>query len=84
MAKTSICTLSCGHSKQEIYNGLGCVDITVEPHFERSELSNELIDLSREYVIYGLCDDSIIVCTDETIDFYGEIYKISNGNIEEI
>lgn len=84
LAKTAICTLNCGHSKQEIYEGLGCVDISVEPHFIRSEFSKELIDLSKQYTIYGLCDESIIICAGEKIDFYGEIYKLSNGNVEAI
>lgn len=82
MAKTSICTLSCGHYKQLVYNGLGCVDISVEPHFVRSEVSDELIDLSKKYTIYGLCDDSLIVCSGKSIEFHGEIYKLSQGNIE--
>lgn len=84
LAKISICTLTCEHYKQEIYNGLGCVDVSVEPHFVRNEVSKELIDLSKKYTIYGLCDDSIIVCSGKTIEFYGEIYKLTNGNIEEI
>ncbi len=84
MAKTSICTLSCGHFKQEIYDGLACVDISVEPHFIRNKVSEELIDLSKKYTIYGLCDDSFIVCSGETIEFYGEIYKLSRGNIERL
>lgn len=84
MAKTSICTLSCGHFKQEIYNGLACVDISVEPHFIREEVSDELIDLSKKYTIYGLCDESFIVCSGETIEFYGEIYILSQGNIERV
>ncbi len=84
MAKTSICTLSCGHFKQEIYEGLACVDISVEPHFIRDKVSDELIDLSKKYTIYGLCDDSFIVCSGETIEFYGAIYKLSLGNIERL
>lgn len=84
MAKTSICTLSCGHFKQEIYNGLACVDISVEPHFIRNEVSDELIDLSKKYTIYGLCDESFIACSGETIEFYGEIYKLRQGNIEKV
>lgn len=84
LAKTAICTLNCGHSKQEIYEGLGCVDISVEPHFIRGKMSDELIHLSEQYIMYGLCDDSIIVCSDEKIDFYGEIYKLSAGNMEVI
>lgn len=84
LAKTAICTLNCGHYQQEIYEGLGCVNVSVEPHFIRSEVSKELIDLSGQYTIYGLCDDSIIVCSGGTIDFYGKIYKLSDGNIEVI
>lgn len=84
MAKTSICTLTCGHYKQEIYNGLGCVDISVEPHFIRDNVSDELIELSQEYTIYGACDESIIVCAGGSIEFYGEIYKIKQGIVERI
>lgn len=84
LARTAICTLSCGHAKQEIYKGLGCVDISVEPHFARSKVSQELLGLSAKYTIYGLCDDSMIVCTNDTVEFYGEIYKLSGGSIEKI
>ena len=84
MAETTICTLSCGHRKQEIYRGLGCVDISVEPHFDIDKVSDELLELSKGYVIYGLCDDAIIVCKDGDLEFYGEIYKIEGGNVERI
>lgn len=84
MARTSICTLSCGHRKQEIYSGLGCVDISVEPHFVRENVSDELIALSKDYIIYGLYDDAIIVCSGEAIEFYGEVYKLSKGIVERI
>lgn len=84
LTSTAICTLSCGHDNQLIYKGLGCVDISVEPHFIRSEVSNELLELSQKYVIYGLCDDSIIVCEREKMEFYGQIYKINNGDVEQI
>ena len=84
MAKTAICTLSCGHYKQEIYNGLGCVDVSVEPHFVRDNVSEELLALSEEYTIYGLCDDGLIVCSGETVEFYGEVYRISNRTVDRI
>ena len=84
LARTAICTLSCGHTKQEIYKGLGCVNISVEPHFVRSTVSQELLDLSAKYTIYGLCDDSMIIYTDDTVEFYGEIYKLCSGSIEKI
>lgn len=50
LAETAICTISCKHAKQEIYHGLGCVNITVEPHFVRSQLSKELLELSEKYI----------------------------------
>lgn len=50
LAETVICTLSCEHHRQEIYKGLGCVNISVEPHFVRSEVSDELIELSKKYI----------------------------------
>ncbi len=84
MAKTAICTLSCGHHKREIYSGLGCVDISVEPHFVREKVSEELLVLSEEYTIYGLCDDGLIVCSGESVEFYGEVYRLSNRIVERI
>lgn len=81
MAKNAICTLSCGHAKQEIYEGLGFVDFSVEPHFVREKLSDELLELSKEYMIYGLCDDSIIVSKNGKVSFYGEVYQLKDGQI---
>lgn len=84
LARTAICTVSCGHDRQEIYSALGCVNISVEPHFVRNAVSDELMGLSQKYVIYGLCDDSIIICSDKKTEFFGEIYKLSGGNIERV
>lgn len=84
LAETAICTLSCEHYNQEIYKGLGCVNLSVEPHFIRNKVSSELLELSNNYVIYGLCDDSIIICREGKYEFYGEIYKLSNGNVEQM
>lgn len=84
LADTAICTRSCGHDPQQIYLGIGCVKISVEPHFVLSELSDELRELSEKYMIYGLCDESVIVCEDENIEFYGEIYKIEKGKVEKV
>ena len=84
LACTAICTVSCGHDRQEIYSALGCVDISVEPHFVRSAVSDEVTELSDKYVIYGLCDDSVIVCTDGKTEYFGEIYRLSRGNIERV
>ena len=84
LGKTAICTLTCRHNELEIYNALGCVDISVEPHFDHQNVTDELMQLSKEYTIYGLCDDSVIVCSDEKKEFYGEVYKLSNGIMEQL
>lgn len=84
LAKTAICTLTCQHDKLEIYRALGCVNLSVEPHFDRENITDELVQLSKKYTIYGLCDNSIVICSDGKTEFYGDIYKISNGIIEKI
>lgn len=84
MADTAVCTLSCGHREQLVYKALGCVDIHVEPHFVRNSVSNELLELSKEYEFYGLCDESCIVFCNEIMELYGEIYRITNGSIEQV
>ena len=55
LTKMAICTLACGHDKQEIYEGIGCVEFSVEPHFDRNKVSKELLELSKQYIIYGFC-----------------------------
>ena len=80
LAKTAICT----HHAFSIYDALGCVDISVVPHFDRNKITDALIQFSKEHTIYGLCDDSVIVCADEKTAFYGDIYKLSNGIIEQL
>ena len=52
--------------------------------FYQKQSLDELIELSKEHVIYGLCDNSFIVCSDDKTEFYGEIYKLHQGNIENI
>lgn len=84
LADTAICTRDCEHDYQQIYPGLGCVRISVEPHFVLSKFSDEILELSENYVIYGLCDESVIVCEDGNTEFYGEIYKIEKGNVERV
>lgn len=84
LSKTAICTLSCGHCEQKIYQGLSCVDISVEPHFVVEKISKELLQLSENYDLYGLCDNSIIICDNGRTDFLGEVYKIKEGEVYRI
>ena len=84
LAKTAICTRTCQHTEYQVYNGLGCVDISVEPHFDCEHVTDELIEISKKYTIYGLCDDSIIICANGEKQFYGNVYKLTNGIIEKV
>ncbi len=81
LGKTSICTVSSGHDVQSIYSGLGCVDISVEPHFCLDKDCQEILELSKKHLIYGLCDESMIVLDHNNIEYYGKIFKIQKGKI---
>lgn len=84
LTKMAICTLACGHDKQEMYEGIGCVEFSVEPHFNVNKVSKELLELSKQYIIYGLCDESLILCEGKTIIFLGEVYQIIDGTVKQI
>ena len=84
LAKTSVCTLASGHDMQEVYTGLGCVEISVEPHFDVDNVSDEILELSKKHLLFGLPDESMIVCQNERLEYYGNVYRIINGKIEQI
>lgn len=84
MAKIAVCTKTCEHEKQEIYEGIGVVNISVEPHLDKENISEELLQLSREYTLYGMCDDSVILCENETVTYLGDIFLIEKGEVKQI
>lgn len=80
-------------SEPILFNGLGLVDINVEPHFiyneddfNEAELyqREDIMYNSYERKIYGQCDGSHIVIDDNNIKVYGETYLIHNGSIKLI
>lgn len=84
MAKTAVCTLTCGHDELEIYEALGLVEFSVEPHFDKENITEELIELSEEYPLYGICDDSAIIYTEDNICYIGDIFLIDNGHVNQV
>ncbi len=84
MAKTSILTMTCEHDEQEIYNGIGLVDKSVEPHFILSNFNDELRELSYKYSIYAMCDESAIIVHDDECSYYGDIYLLKDGELEKV
>lgn len=84
MGRTVVCTKTCGHEKQQVYEGLGLVPFSIEPHFVPEPISEELLALSYRYPMYGLCDDAMIVCSDGTVECFGEVYCLRDGNVRKL
>ena len=84
MAKTAVCTVNCGHDELYIYEALGLVDFSVEPHLKKDAVSEELLGLSEEYPLYGICDESAILCTADTTLCIGDVFLIRDRNVTQI
>ena len=84
MAKIAICTVTREHQEQIIYRALGLVDISVEPHFDFIHVTDELLELSNDYYIYGLCDDASIVCKDRNVELFGDIFILDKHTVKQI
>lgn len=56
-----------------IYNGIGLVDINIEPHLDSSSENhlNEILEATQFSTIYGLNDNSFIKIVDNNISIYG-------------
>ncbi len=83
MAKTAVCTITCEHKKQEIYESLGLVEFSVEPHLNKDNISEELLELSEKYPLYGICDNGII-CTHENTLYTGDVFLIDNRSVKSV
>lgn len=85
MAKTAVLyDPDYGVHTAMVYHGIGCVDISADPHFEPDRIAATILNASVEHVIYGLCDNGIIVCRDAQVEYYGEVYRLSGGEVERI
>ncbi|MDD3186896.1 MAG: Type 1 glutamine amidotransferase-like domain-containing protein [Bacilli bacterium] len=68
------------------YEGLGLVNITIDPHFDITDNSriNELKECSLKKEIIGLPDNSLIIVDEnDNIIEYGANYKYSNGALRD-
>lgn len=84
LTKVALCTRSCGHTEQVIYPALGMIDFSIEPHFDPDHVSEELLTLSEQYTIYGMCDDSVILMEKEHTTYLGDIYLIHNHTVRQL
>lgn len=64
-----------------IYEGIGLVDINVEPHLDSAneEHMKEVYEASQYATIYGLYDNSFIKIVGDNMDIYGVYFKYRNG-----
>ena len=65
-----------------IYDGIGLVDINIEPHFDPTdeEHNKDIYEASKSSTIYGLYDDSFIKIVDDEITIYGDYIKYEKIN----
>ncbi|MCL1794194.1 MAG: Type 1 glutamine amidotransferase-like domain-containing protein [Oscillospiraceae bacterium] len=73
------------HPPASTLEGIGLVDITVIPHFNRVDipyLTKEVFPLTNRSFIYGICDDAAIIIQDNLTKYFGTIYKITPNNIQ--
>lgn len=84
MTKTAVCTITCEHDELKIYEALGLVEFSIEPHFDRDNITEELLMLSEKYPMYGICDDGAIICTEDNTLFIGDVFLIDNGHVTRV
>lgn len=84
MTKMAICTLTCKHNELKIYEALGLVEFSVEPHFDKDNITEELFALSEKYSLYGICDDGAIVCTENNTVHLGDVFLIDNRHVTQL
>jgi dipeptidase E len=63
---------------------LGLVELSVEPHLDMDHVSEELLELSEEYPLYGICDDSAIICTENNTSYIGDVFLIDKRQVTQI
>lgn len=70
------------------YKGLDKTNINIEPHFtlepKDTKIREILLDITKEYPLYAICDGSYIHITDNKNILYGEAYYIDKKVIKKI
>ncbi len=84
MSKTAICTVASGHDQCAIYEALGIVDFSVTPHFNKDNIPDELIVISKDYPLYGICDNAAIFIANDKILYSGAIFLIEDGKVTRL
>ena len=83
LSKYSIITTDDDFDKTDSYDGIGRVDLIIEPHYNNPNDENrnkEILDFSKKYnqMICAIPDESIIVVENGVVKEFGKIYHIQN------
>ncbi len=72
MCKNAICTKDEDFDNSTIYDGMGLVDFSIEPHFNinNKEVLDDLKNFSKTTDIYALEDNAYIIIEDKKVSFY--------------
>lgn len=72
MCQNAICTKDEDFEESNMYNGMGLIDFSIEPHFDINnvEVLEDLKRFSKVADIYALEDDAYIIVEDDKISFY--------------
>lgn len=87
MGVKSLCSKDEDFDETIIYEGLGLVNFTIEPHFSAKRvefISQELYPISKLFPIYGLCDEAAIRVENDKSQVIGDVYKIEYESLERI
>ncbi len=75
--KRIVCKLYLINWKLSIYDGIGLVDINIEPHLDSASKDHmkDIHEASQHAVIYGLYDNAFIKIIDNKLKIYGTYFK---------
>lgn len=84
MCKNSICTKDEDFNESKMYDGMGLVEFSIEPHFNINniEVLDDLKKYSKLTNIYALEDDAYIIVDNNDVKYFGNVYLIKDGKIK--
>lgn len=88
MCKKAICTKDEDFKESKLYQGMGLVNFSIEPHFDinNEDVLEELKKYSKLTDIYALEDDAYIIIEDNKTNFYREYlsYKKWKSKVKRV
>ena len=73
--------------KSKIYDGLGLDNFALEAHLDPDNvdlIQNDLYPLSQKLDVYAACYDSVIRVKNDKMNFFGDVYLVSNSKINKV